>query len=105
MAASPPLVPAQRSPLYFVLCDFGPAIGRAHVETDPDDADRETILTRLIAGEYTGPLQVLEIDVPNGTARDVSSEFADDILLRNEVGDDLPLDVAAFVSLRWSMQV
>jgi hypothetical protein len=98
MAASPRLVPAQRSPLYFVLCDYGPAIGRAYVETDPDDADRQTILTRLIAGEYTGPLQVMEIDVPNGTARDVFSEFADDILLRYQFGNDLPHDLATFAA-------
>ena len=77
----------------------GPKIGRAYVETDPDDADRETILSRLMRGEYSGPLQVLEVDLPNGTARDVSSQFAEDILQRNRL-DDLPADVAAFVSLR-----
>ena len=98
MSASPPLAPAHGGPLYFVLCDFGPAIGRAYNETDPEDADRETILNRLMSGEYSGPLQVLEVDLPKGTACDVSSQFAEDILQRAKL-EDLPADVVRFVSL------
>ena len=104
MSASPPLAPGHGGPLYFVLCDFGPAIGRAYNETDPDDADRETILNRLMSGEYSGPLHVLEVDLSHGTARDVSIGFADDILERTSL-DDLPADVAVFVSVHSSLAV
>ena len=96
MSLSPPLAPVQGGPLYFVLCDYGPKIGRAYHETDPDRADRETILTFLIRGEYTGPVQVLEVDLAAGRARDVSTELAHEILERTWL-DDLPADVATFV--------
>ena len=99
MTASPPLAPVQGGPLYFVLCDYGPKIGRAYAETDPDEANRETILTRLMSGEYTGPVQVLEVDLAAGRARDVSVEFAEEILDRTAL-DDLPADAGMFVSLR-----
>ena len=46
----PPLAFVQGGPIYFVLCDFGPRIGRAYLETDPDKADRETALNLLIGG-------------------------------------------------------
>ena len=102
MSASPPLAPSQERPFYLVLCDYGPDIGKAYYETDPDDADRETVLNLLMRGEYTGPVQVLEIDLPAGRARDVSAEFAEDIFQRTNL-DDLPPDVALFVSLRASL--
>jgi hypothetical protein len=104
MAASPPLAPALGGPLYFVLCDFGPKIGRAYVETDPEKADRETVLNLLIRGEYHGPLHVLEVDVAAGRARDVSTEFAEEIVRRENSLDDLPPDVASFVSHRVALQ-
>ncbi len=104
MAASPPLAPEQGGPLYFVLCDFGPKIGRAYVETDPEAADRETVLNLLMRGEYTGPVQVLEVDLAAGTSKDVYSEFAEEILQRRSL-DDLPPDVAMLVSLRAALRL
>jgi hypothetical protein len=71
MTASPPLAPSRGSPIYFVLCDYGPKIGRDYRETDPVAADRETVLNLLIRGEYSGPVQVLEVDLDSGRARDV----------------------------------
>jgi hypothetical protein len=104
MNASPSLVPNADGPIYFVLCDYGPKIGRAYNETDPDRADRETILTLLMRGEYTGPIQVIEVDLPAGRARDVSIGFADEILERTSL-DELPPDVAVFVSIHSSLAV
>ena len=82
-----------------LLCDFGPKIGWAYIETNPDDAGPQATLFRLMAGEFTGPVQVVEIDLPNGTARDVSVEFAERILQDRRL-EDLPANVAEFVSLR-----
>jgi hypothetical protein len=87
-----------------VLCDYGPKIGRAYRETDPDAADRETILNLLIRGEYSGPVQVLEVDLEAGRAHDVSAEFGAEILDLAKL-DDLPADVAVFVSLRAGLKV
>jgi hypothetical protein len=104
MAASPPIAPAPGGPLYSVLCDYGPKIGRAYRETDPNAADRETVMNLLIRGEFSGPLQVLEVDVDAGRARDVSAEFAEEIMDQARL-DDLPSDVAMFVSLRAALGV
>jgi hypothetical protein len=51
---------------FFVLCDFGPNIGKAYVETDPEKTDRETILNLLMRGEYHAPLHVR--NTADGTA-------------------------------------
>ena len=56
---SPPLVPSLDHDLHFVLCDFGKN-GHAFVETDPAYADRNTIISNLIAGEYERPLNVID---------------------------------------------
>ncbi len=104
MSASPPLAPAQGGPIYLVLCDYGPKIGRAYRETDPDAANRGTVLNLLIRGEYSGPVQVLEVDLEAGRARDVSAEFAEEIMERAPL-DDLPADVVMFASLRAGLKV
>jgi len=46
----------------------------------------------------TGPIQVIEVDLHAGRARDASIAFADQILERTSV-DELPPDVRAFVSI------
>jgi len=86
------------------LCDYGPKIGRAYRETDPDAADRETVLNLMIRGEYSGPVQVLEVHLEAGRVRDVSAEFAEGILERARL-DDLPPDVMMFASLRSGLKV
>ena len=75
-----------------------------YVETDPDDAGPQATLFRLMTGEFTGPVQVLEVDLPNGTARDVSVEFAERVLQDRRL-EDLPAGVAEFVSRRAGLAV
>ena len=70
--ASPSLVPDHDETLYFVLCDYGPNVGRAYVETDPDEADRDKVIRSIASGEYTNVSKVLAVDVGAGTARDVT---------------------------------
>lgn len=81
------------------FCDFGHKIGRAYIKTDPDKADHETILKLLMRGQYTGPLQLLEVGLGAGNARDVSAKFDEEIMERSRL-DDLPFDVATFISSR-----
>jgi hypothetical protein len=74
----PSLVPAtdgEPRPQYFVLCDYGPN-GRAWYDADPNKPDRDTVLQWLIEGQYTNPVQVLELNLPAGTCRDVSADSA-----------------------------
>jgi hypothetical protein len=82
----PSIVPesgAVEWPQYFVLCDYGPELGMAWAEIDPIKADRETILNWLVHGEFTDPVQVMEVNLPAGTCRDVSVEFAEAVRARS----------------------
>jgi hypothetical protein len=72
----PSLVPSiEPAILYFVMCDYGPKVGRAYVETDPDEADREHVIEAIAAGEYTKVAEVLAVDRASGTVRDVTAEI------------------------------
>jgi hypothetical protein len=75
----PASCPLPGSHLHFVLCDFGKN-GRAFVETDPAYADRNTIISNLIAGEYERPLNVIAFNLAEGWACDVSESIAKAIM-------------------------
>ncbi len=70
-------------PRYFVLCDYGPKLGQSWYEMDPAKADRETVLEWLIQVQFTDPVQVMEVNLPAGTSRDVSAEFAEEVRARS----------------------
>lgn len=81
--SSPSLVPEPaEGPLYFVMCDYGPAVGRAFVETDPDCADRETVIQAIADGQYTKVAQVLAVDRGSGTVTDVTAEIMAEVKAR-----------------------
>lgn len=75
----PTLVPGtdNSQPLYLVLCDYGPKLGVSYYEADPDKSDRETVLQWLKEGQYTNPIEILEINKAAGTCRDVTAEFTE----------------------------
>jgi hypothetical protein len=75
----PSIVPDQESPLYFVLCDYGPYIGRAYYEADPDKSDRATVIGWLVHGQYENPQRVIEVDISAGTSRDVTLEIFEEV--------------------------
>ena len=80
--SSPSLVPDHDETLYFVHCDFGPEIGRAYIETDPDEADRETVIRAIASGEYNKVTRVLAVNVSAGTVRNVTSEIMAEVKAR-----------------------
>jgi hypothetical protein len=65
----------QDDTVYLVLEDFG-SFGRAYRETDPGQADRQTVLLNLLSGEYRRPLRIVAFNPTEGWARDVTAEFA-----------------------------
>jgi hypothetical protein len=72
----PSIVPSIEPPiLYFVMCDYGPRVGRVYVETDPEEADRDHVIDAIAAGEYTKVAKVLAVDQAMGTVRDVTAEI------------------------------
>ena len=58
-----------------MLDDFG-AFGRAYRETDPRQADRQTVLADLLSGQYERPLRIVAFNTAEGWARDVTAEIA-----------------------------
>ena len=87
-----------------MLSDYGPKVGKSYHETESEQADRETILSLLLRGEFSRIVGILEVDLTAGTARDVSVEFARELLERANP-KNLPSDVALFATSRSGLAV
>ena len=55
MATRATLVPTIEANVYLVLCEFG-SLGAAYIETDPSQADFESIVRNMLGGQYDRPL-------------------------------------------------
>jgi hypothetical protein len=75
--------------VYLVLEDFG-KFGQAYRETDPRQADRQTVLSNLRSGEYARPLRVVAFNPSEGWARDVTAEIVGEALTRADQDDFSP---------------
>jgi hypothetical protein len=73
--------------VYLVEEDFGQR-GRAYLETDAAEADRETIVRNFISGQYKGALRVIAFNIAEGWSREVSEDIANEVLDRVCEGDD-----------------
>ncbi len=94
---TPPLVPSRDGTVYLVLDDFG-EFGRAYRETQEAQADRQTVLTDLLSGQYERPLRVVAFNTAEGWARDASAEIAREALARaGGLDQDLSPAVREFV--------
>jgi hypothetical protein len=69
----------QNDTVYLVLEDFG-SLGRAYRETDPSQADRQTVLSNLLSGQYERLLRIVAFNAAEGWARDVTAEIAGEVL-------------------------
>jgi hypothetical protein len=69
-----------------VLGKFGPTDG----ETDPRQADRQTVLANLLSGQCELPLRIVACKTAEGWARDVTAQIAQEVALAHE---DLPAAV------------
>jgi|SRR6516165_3335035 hypothetical protein len=83
MHQSPSIVPeALNRDVYLVLDDNGAKLGRAWREVDEECADRETVITDLLTGQYRNPVRLVAFNTVEGWSRDVSEEIADEIAER-----------------------
>jgi len=57
MRAAPSIVPGTDQTVFVVEDDFG-KIGCAYRETDPAEADLETIVQNFVMGTYSDPVRV-----------------------------------------------
>ena len=74
--------------VYLVTEDFGP-LGRAVLETDLAEADRETIIRNFISGQYDNPLRVVAFNTAEGWSSDVSEDIAGEIVDRAYDANDV----------------
>jgi hypothetical protein len=79
--------PSDDVTVYLVLEDFG-HLGRAFLETDIAEADRETIIRNFISGQYEKALRVVAFNTAEGWSRDVSEDIAGEVLDRAFDADD-----------------
>jgi len=95
---SPSIVPGGRSQtVYLVLNDFG-EFGRSYLETSEDEADLDTIISNMLVGQYSNPVDVFAFNATEEWARDVSEEVADEIRYRcDRQGSDIPEHLEAFM--------
>jgi hypothetical protein len=75
--------------LYFVVCDYGPKVGRSYVDTDSDEAERETVIAALMGGEYTKPIKILAVDTETNALWDATGEIAEEIVERLRASERL----------------
>jgi hypothetical protein len=88
--------PASDVTVYLVLNDY--QVGLAFVETDPAEADRETIIQNFLTGQYSNALLVVAFNTAEGWSRDVSKEIAGEVADRAVVADDtLSEDTKRFI--------
>ena len=83
--------------VYLVVNDFG-QLGKAYVETDIAEADREAIIRNFISGQYSNALCVLAFNTAEGWSRDVSEDIANEVLERAfDADENLSEDTKRFI--------
>ena len=83
--------------VYLVVNDFG-KLGKAYVETDITEADRETTIRNFISGQYSNALRVVAFNTAEGWSRDVSVDIANKVLERAfNANNDLSEDTKRFI--------
>jgi hypothetical protein len=83
--------------VYLVVDDFG-SHGRAYREADADDADLETVITDLLAGQYANPIRVVAFNTFEGWSQDVSENIAQELRRRcNLQANDPPSNIQDFI--------
>jgi hypothetical protein len=94
---SPPLAPGFHAPVVLVLDDLG-AFGRVYRETQESEADLDTVINRMIEGQYERPIRVVEFNTAEGWARDRSEDVAREVAARAKQSSlELPHGTKLFV--------
>jgi hypothetical protein len=99
MGRSPSIVPQKADrDVYLVMDDFGTQLGRAWVETDEEDADRETLIRDLMDGQYARPARIVAFNTAEGWSRDVTVDIADELRRRLvEFDEEVPRAMQEFL--------
>jgi hypothetical protein len=89
--------PSDDVTVYLVLNDHG-EFGIAYDETNPAEANRETIIRNFLTGQYSNALRVVAFNTAEGWSRDVSEDIAGEVLERAfDADDNLGEDTKRFI--------
>jgi hypothetical protein len=98
MRTSPSIVPHDDDQeVYLVLDDLG-RLGLAWRETNPNDADLETVIHDLLEGQYYNPVRIVGFNTAEGWSIDASEDIAKELRSRCDAeGRDVPDCIRDFV--------
>src|ERR1700674_5575533 len=83
--------------VYLVLNDYG-KLGSAYVETDPAEADRESIIRNFLSGQYGDAVRVVAFNTAEAWSWDVPEDIAREVLQRAiEADENLGEDTKRFI--------
>ena len=74
-----PGLPKHGDSVFLVLDGFG-KFGQADRETDPRQADRQTVLAKLLSGQYEPALRIVACKTAEGWLRHVAANIAQVLL-------------------------
>jgi hypothetical protein len=85
--------------VYLVVDDFGRA-GLSFHEINLDRTDLESVITDLMAGQYSNPVRVVAFNTAERWANDVSEDIAREIRRRADIAyEDVSSTIEDFVTL------
>lgn len=94
---TPSIVPAASQDYCLVIDDLG-GLGRVFCEADPETATFETVVTDLIDGQYSNPVQVVSFNTDEGWSRDISVDVAAELRRRFDLTwADIPSGIQDFL--------
>jgi hypothetical protein len=94
---SPSIVPHDDHDVYLVVDDLG-RLGRVWREADVEDTGLETIISDMLAGQYSNPIGVFAFNPVEGWSRDVSEDVARELRRRCGLqGREVPETVGDFI--------
>jgi hypothetical protein len=98
---TPSIVPnGVEDTVYLVVDCYGQAGGCVWREAQVGSTDLETVITDLMAGQYSDPFRVVAFNTAERWSEDVSKDVAREIRRRADLAyDDLSSTVEAFVEM------
>jgi hypothetical protein len=84
-----PLVPEDATTIHVVLDDLG-RHGRVYREINEAEADFETLVEDILAGQYYSPQRIVAFSPEQGWARDVTEDVAREVFTQ-AIDQDRPL--------------
>ena len=80
------ILPGDPSETVFLVVDNLGALGRVYVEANVKDADLETVIEDIAAGQYSKPFQIVAFNTSECWCRDVTLDVAIELLHRAQRG-------------------